>query len=566
MRRNFGATALVCALSLAVPAGALADNGGDGRHQGGDELRPGNLLVSGSVYREADIQPGVTQLPPGCTAGNCGTANADGAYPYVFNNDIIDGSFGVTSPLFLDQLTPGGQLVSRIQIPHNELVTSFSSKSEGALNLSTSGRAVTFIDYVARPREIDVSNSNTPGVIDPTNPVPGAYYRAVAQLEANGRLSFTETNAYSGNNGRAAILNDEPGADVYYTAGNAGNGSNPQPAGIVEGAGAQIFSPSLEPESAQKPGAPTPVGSFSVTQLGGKADKIGKDDNFRGLTIYDNVLYYTKGSGSNGVDTVYFVDTTGKACPTTGVGLPVPGAKLPTTSIPYDPSTVATTGLTSNMCILKGFNTALAKNATDASPYPFGIWFANPHTLYVADEGAGDNTYSASTGTYTAAAASTTAGLQKWVLNSTTGSWQLAYTLQSGLDLGRPYGVAGYPIGDNTATGLPWAPAVDGLRNITGRVNRDGSVTIWGVTSTVSGGGDEGADPNGLVAITDAPSASSPAAGEAFHTVVAPRYGAVVRGVSLTPDSGAGNSWSNGQIRSGRVRGGAHGRRHRAAD
>ena len=204
---------------------------------------------------------------------------------------------------------------------------------------------------------------------------------------------------------------------MYYTAGNAGNGANPQPAGVVEGAGAQIFSPSLAPEADQNPGAPTPVGSFSVTQLGDKADKIGKDDNFRGMTVSDNVLYYTKGSGSNGVDTVYFVDTTGTACPN-GVGLPATGAKLPTTSIPYDPNTIASTGLTSNMCILKGFNTALAKNATDASLYPFGIWFANPHTLYVADEGAGDNTFDATTGTYSAAAASTTAGLQKWVFNT----------------------------------------------------------------------------------------------------------------------------------------------------
>jgi hypothetical protein len=378
--------------------------------------------------------------------------------------------------------------------------------------------------------------------VDPTNPVPGTYYRAVAQLNGSGRLSFTKTNAYSGNNGRAAILNDDPGSDLYYTAGNAGNGSNPQPEGVVVGAGAQIFSPSLEPEWAQNPGAPTPVGSFSVTQLGDKADKIGKDDNFRGLTIDNNVVYYTKGSGSNGVNTVYFVDTTGTACSSGGVGLPVAGAKLPTTSIPYDPMTVASTGLTSNMCILKGFNTTLAKTSTDA--FPFGIWFANPTTVYVADEGDGTNTYSATTGTYTDAAASTTAGLEKWVLEA--GSWQLQYTLQNGLNLGTPYTVPGYPTGDNSATGLPWAPANDGLRNITGRVNGDGTVTIWGVTSTVSGSGDQGADPNQLVAITDNPSGTAPAAGESFHTVVAPHDGRVVRGVSLTPSGGRdghGGGW-----------------------
>ena len=90
---------------------------------------------------------------------------------------------------------------------------------------------------------IDVSNSNTPGVIDPTNPVPGSYYRVVATLGRDGRISYTETNAYSGNNGRAAILNDSHGANVLYTAGNAGNGGNPQPDGVILGAGAQIMTP-----------------------------------------------------------------------------------------------------------------------------------------------------------------------------------------------------------------------------------------------------------------------------------------------------------------------------------
>ena len=94
------------------------------------------------------------------------------------------------------------------------------------------------------------------------------------------------------------------------------------------------------------------------------------------------------------------------------------------------------------MCILSGFPTAIAKNATDSSLYPFGLWFANPDTLYVADEGAGDATYSSTTDTYTAAAASTTAGLQKWTFSTTTNKWSLDYTLQNGLNLGQPYTVA----------------------------------------------------------------------------------------------------------------------------
>jgi hypothetical protein len=494
-------------------------------------LLPGNLLVSRSVYtaRPGIIVPGTTVLPPGCTAG-CAVATASGAYPQVFNNVLADPSFGVTSPVYLDMLTTSGRLIDTTPVPAaGGLVTSFSSKSELALNLSTSGREVSFMGYAAAPGTVDVSNANTPGVIDPTDPVPGAYFRVAAQLDVAGRFRFTETNAYSGDNGRAAILNDSRGADVLYAAGNAGNGSSPEPDGVITGAGAQIIAPSSKPESAQQPGAPMPVGSFSVTQLGDKADKVGKDTNFRGLTIYNNVLYYTKGSGSNGVNTVYFVDTTGKACPN-GVGLPEPGAKLPTSPIAYDPAQLQAKGVfPDNMCILAGFPTAL-KSATS---FPFGLWFASPGTLYVADEGSGDNTFSAASGTYTTAAAQTTAGLQKWVLSG--GTWKLAYTLAGGLSLGTPYTVRGYPSGDNAATGLPWSPATDGLRNITGRVNANGTATIWAITSTVSGGGDQGADPDKLVAVTDRLSAATAPAAERFTTVDAAKFGEVLRGVSVTP-------------------------------
>jgi hypothetical protein len=538
-RARVGVAAFVTVLCAAggvaaagAPAGASGASG-TGSGSGSRFLFPGNLLVSESFYtNDPNIVAGQTQLPPGCTGSNCVTATANGTYPQVFNNAIADASFGVTSRIYLAEMTPGGFPIATIGVPANELVTSFSSKSELALNLSPDGRTVSFMGYVAAPDDVDVSNSNTPGVIDSTNPVPSAFYRAVAQLSGNGNFGFTETNAYSGNNGRAAITASAGGQDLIYTSGNAGNGGNPQPDGVILGAGAQLIHPSNQPESAQNPGSPTPVGSFNITELGDKADKIGKDDNFRGLTIYNNVLYYTKGSGGNGVNTVYFLDTTGKACPN-GTGLPAPGAQLPTTGLSYTLSTLQANGLPSNMCILKGFNTTLAKTSTNS--FPFGLWFANADTLYVADEGNGTTTFA--NGQYTAAAAQTAAGLQKWVFDSSAGEWKLAYTLQAGLNLGRPYTVFGYPTGINAATSLPWTPATDGLRNITGRVNPNGTVTIWAITSTVSGGGDQGADPNKLVTITDPLSATSPAAGESFRTVRTARFGEVLRGVSFTPGS-----------------------------
>jgi hypothetical protein len=552
--------AVVPVVGLASQVSAQASNGK--APAASTALVPGNLLVATSVYQnDPNITAGVTQLPPECgsAASPCGTAVTDGTYPEVFNNDTVDASFGVTSKIVLDQLTPSGTPVSSLEVPNSsqpgvgpsagQMVTSFSSKSELALNLSTDGKFVTFMGYDAAVDTADASNANTPGAIDPTSADVGPFYRVVAQLGQNGQFTFTRTNAFSGDNGRAAILNDESGADVYYAAGNAGNGANPEPEGVVTGAGAQLIAPSSAPESAQTPGTPVPLGSFSVTQLGDKADKLAKDNNYRGMTISDNVLYYTKGSGSNGVDTVYFVDTTGKACPS-GVGLPEPGAPLPTSSTIsfFANEGGAAAGKTpipglapQNMCILAGFPTSLASNASDATDYPFGIWFANPDTLYVADEGSGDNTYSAATNTFTAAQASTTAGLQKWVFDATTRQWHLAYTLQSGLNLGVPYTVPGYPTGDNSGpggTGLPWAPATDGLRNITGRVNPDGTVTIWAETSTVSGSGDQGADPNQLVAVTDKLADTSAPAGASFRTVVPATNMQVVRGVSFTPGTG----------------------------
>lgn len=60
---------------------------------------------------------------------------------------------------------------------------------------------------------------------------------------------------------------------------------------------------------------------------------------------------------------------------------------------------------------------------------------------------------------------------------------------------------------------------------------------FWAITSTVSGSGDQGADPNKLVAIIDPLSATSPAAGENFRTVRAAGFSEVLRGVSFTPGS-----------------------------
>ncbi len=127
------------------------------------------------------------------------------------------------------------------------------------------------------------------------------------------------------------------------------------------------------------------------------------------------------------------------------------------------------------------------------------------------------------------AAGSKTAGLQKWILSG--GTWTMAYVLQNGLNLGQSYSIANYPTALN--------PATAGLRNITGVVNSNGTVTIYGLTSTVSANGDQGADPNKLVSITDtlANTTSSGASSETFSTLRTANAGEVLRGISFAPGS-----------------------------
>ena len=532
---------------------------------------PNSLVVSRSVYvGTADTVTIGETLPRGCAGGpngtttvavpttaggvvdvqvQCGVAIDNGEAPNlndshnVWNNSGSDGSFGVSSPILLDNITTEGQLHGTLPVPTDQIVTSFSSKSELALNLSVDGKSLTFVGYrggpgcpvityvngigtqgntpgpisPTAPNLIDVSASNTPGICDPTNSVissfvsnpvvPTAYYRAVAEVDANGNIGITPGNAYSGDNGRAV---GEGANGLYYMAGNdnSGNLSKGQlkttPIGIAlaNATGVELRTPNTAPT------VPPDIQMIGRLQFG--SDKPGKDTNFRGLTIFDNTLYVSKGSGGNGVNAVYQVGTPG----TLPTGTAAVLKDVPLTILPGFPTTNAST------------------SPGPAGAFPFGMFFANASTLYVCDEGdgtyvtppvPGDVNINVEDSTSLA-----TAGVQKWVLQN--GTWVRIYSLQDGLNLGFPYSVPNYPASLNPATG--------GCRNMTGRVNGDGTVTIWAITSTLSANGDQGADPNKLVKVTDLLSATTlPTGGGLGHftTVRSAKVGEVLRGVAFAP-------------------------------
>jgi hypothetical protein len=498
-------------------AGDAGDAGkADASDSGASVLAPSSLVISSTTYTNA--QGAVASLTVGTTLPNTAdsgiAATAGNDYVNVWNNAKVDGSFGVTSPITLTVMDPtNGHVLSTVSVPTNQVVTSFSSKSELGLHYVTdsSGGHLVFVAYAgAGVGALDVSNSDSVPGQDPTNPVTNlfgstyAFARTIVSMDAEGHFVYTPTINYGGNNGRSALLGPN---GLYYTVGNANNGnattfgsaSNGTTPDVTETTGLEVVTPINAASS--DAGIPTgnsaevdPLIQYNFTD-GGKADKPGKDNNYRGITEYDGGLFFTKGSGSNGMDTVYTV-----------AGLP----------------TVANAA-SQTISVVPGFPTDSAK-ATGGNFTPFAVFFANATTMYVTDEGTGNTTDQ-----------TTHAGLEKWSLVGST--WQLDYVLTAGL-----VGVVDSNVGADAGTYLatdggpdgPW-PAVTtiGLRNLTGVVDETaGTVTLWATTSTSSASGDNGADPNKVVTITDQLSATTLPASESFSVVVGPTYGTVYRGVA----------------------------------
>ncbi len=587
---TLAATIAVGSFALEMKAQEHDPNRDFDRHQ--DQFHgfvPGSVVLSGTVYvGNADtVTPGEV-LPFGClntgpvtnpnaatvnvpllpadqtakatttaVTVSCGYASDNGEAPNlndnhnVWNNANTDGSFGVSSPIVLWDLSPDGFELGALRVPSDEIVTSFSSKSELALNRAADGRGLTFMGYrggpgcptltldtttniltqgtnvgpgsPTAPNLLDVSASNTPGLCDPTNPAvasyrgatnPTAYYRSVAEVDAWGNISYTDGDAYSGDNSRAAMKADN---GFYYSVGNDNSGGLSKKQvpetqlgfDLSHSTGAELFVPGAAPL--------VPPSNDMISYFAFSGDKPGKDTNFRGLTIFDDTLYVAKGSGGNGINTVYQLGIPG-VLPT--------AANAPTGGLVDEPYT-----------ILPGFPDTSASTSSPGGDYPFGIWFANPTTLYVCDEG--DLVYTANQtidGQANVADAGTlaTAGLQKWVLTSpASGSptWVREYVIQNGLDLGVPYGVPNYPVSIEPATG--------GCRNIAGVVNWDGTATIYAITSTISQNGDNGADPNNLAKVTDRIRDTKPATDgylDKFFTIRSARAGEAFRGVALAPE------------------------------
>jgi hypothetical protein len=537
----------------------------------------GNLVVARSVYDPALVVNGM--LPFDATPETTPEASqvpavTPGTFPNVFTNDTNDADFGVTTNLYLDQWTPAATSASQttnvtasaaaLATPENFTV-SFASQSGMGINVSQDGKSLTFMGYNIAANQLDVSNSNTPGVVDPTNnDVQVATYRDVGQISfSTGQLSFTHTNAYSGDDARAAVLAN----GVYYMVGAAGNsGSNPSPTyGTLDmltmNTGLQSIVPGSTCAFTQVIGAfqtgngstytPATAGTcasgtvtdalaattyakktsaggnqfgFSLALVSGQTfDKTSKDDNLRGLFIDPNgTMYVSKDSGSNGVDTVYQVGAAGALA--NGATLP---QNTPITIVPGFPTSTMT-----------------AADAESAFPnpwplatgvgFPSGMWVPpnNTSLMFVGDEGDYDD---GGTLTY---APNGSGGL--WVYQNQNGTWTPIAHLTAGLNLGQAYTVTD-TAGTYGTVGASYTTTPDGLRHVTGRVNSDGTYTLFATTSTVGNSlgtaFDPGADSNQLVTITVSVSGSTVTTTSGFSVMQTAPYGQLLRGVAVVPGS-----------------------------
>ena len=235
---------------------------------------PGTLVLSRSVYvgTASTVTVGQT-LPPGCVAGNvavpliaggnasvavtCATAIADGTYPTVFNNNgptAVSASPRRSSSTTSPRMATARHSADSQRSDCDQLQFEIRAGAE-----SVAGRKIDHVHGLPRRSGIHYGariswTCRTPTLrASSTRPI-----RCVAVLplrRGSGcprQSAITEGNAYSGNNGRAAIKGDW----LYYMTGNDNNGglsnqaSSPKTqvgVNLVSSTGAELLVPGQAP-------------------------------------------------------------------------------------------------------------------------------------------------------------------------------------------------------------------------------------------------------------------------------------------------------------------------------
>ncbi len=370
--------AVVLAAAPAAGAHAFAHShfpfghGPSWSHRGNDRLVPDSLAISGTVFPRRGVNLSVGQncrtrpttdrpspSPRRSTLRRSPTASTR---TYSTTTGLTAASRSIrrsTSGTSASRGQPLGSSARPDQRDDDELLVQVGARDQPLDRRS--GPELQRLQRGGRARSTRPTRTLPARATRPTRTSPARSTAWPATSTHDGRWTFTDTNSYSGDNERAVLLNAPTTSSSRPATPTTATRARSCPASSTAPAPRSTPSRSCRRAARTRPPARTSFRwarstSTSLPQYSTVNDKAGKDTNFRGLTVYNNVVYYTKGSGSNGINTVYFVDTTGNACTGTGVGLPQPGAALPTPGVTYP------------MCVLSGFNTGRAKTLTTTLP------------------------------------------------------------------------------------------------------------------------------------------------------------------------------------------------------
>ena len=382
------------------------------------------------------------------------------------------------SPITLEELTTSGTVVGQLVLPQasstsngvTESVISgeYGSSSEGILQLSADGQSLTIAGYginatTYNAAEIGFTKTTGPygsNALAQTTSLSSAHNavpRVIADIRANGTID-TSTTLY-----------------------NVDDTNNPRSVVTANGSSFYLSGQGVKGDTTQ--------GLQSAADGASSATIVNASDDSRIVEIYNGQLYVSQDSkqpSSGGTSNIA----------TVGTGLPTgPANEVPLTGISQ---TVALNGTNGN-----GINTS----AGTVHLSPESYFFANATTLYVAD---GGNPKQGGLGD---------GGLQKWSLVS--GSWQLDYTLSTGLNLKA----------DTTADPGSGGAGTTGLIGLTGVVTGN-TVQLYATNATV---GD--LNQTDLYGISDALAATTAtaASNESFTTLFTAPQHSNVRGIAFAP-------------------------------
>jgi hypothetical protein len=336
------------AASLAMPAAASAAP---------FVFTPGNLVVS--VYGQVD---------------------ASGAY--AFDN--------AASPIFLQQLTTAGALAGGFVLPQvastvggvvqNAISGEYGSSSEGVLQLTGDGHALTLMGYGVNANTFNTGGATVYGnaALAQSTSVPGGTLTPVSRV--------------------VALVGADSSVDTSTGLFNFANTNNPRSVYSASGTSFYVSGQGVKGDTTQ--------GVFLAQKGASSATAITTATDTRNVVAAGGTLYASVDSKQTTRPTIESLG----ASPT-GTTTPVPLTGI-------GPS-ITVTAASAN-----GVNVSRMGNTVYLSPDQF--FFADASTLYIADSGVPKN---GSAG----AAGLGDGGLQKWVLAN--GTWSLAYTLSAGLNL-----------------------------------------------------------------------------------------------------------------------------------